>query len=80
MLGSWEACTSLTRVRKGLAMVDDDFYEDDEPIEKIQAICRRPPDFVTTPPRGATVFLAPSASGEWVEHSESATWGAIACR
>ncbi len=48
MLGSWGACTSLTRVRKGLAMVDDDFYEDDEPIEKIQEIRRRPPDFVTT--------------------------------
>lgn len=60
---------------------DDDFYEDDEPIEKIQEIRRRPLDFVTAPPRrGATVFLAPSASGEWVEHSESATWGAIACR
>lgn len=61
-------------------MVDDDFYEDDEPIEKIQEIRRRPPDFVTAPPRGATVFLAPSANGEWVEFFESATWGAIACR
>ncbi len=61
-------------------MVDDDFYEDDEPIEKIQEIRRRPPDFVTAPPRGATVFLAPSANGEWVELFESATWGAIACR
>lgn len=70
----------MTRVGKELAVVDDDFYEDDEPIEKIQEIRRRPPDFVTTPPRGATVFLAPSASGEWVEHPESATWGAIACR
>ncbi|MBV9163165.1 MAG: hypothetical protein JO309_00430 [Pseudonocardiales bacterium] len=61
-------------------MVDDDFYEDDEPIEKIQGIRRRPPDFVTAPLRGATVFLAPSASGEWVEHSGFATWGAVACR
>lgn len=57
-------------------MVDDDFYEDDEPIEKIRQIRRRPPDFVTGPhnDRGVTVFLAPSANGEWVEHSEPATW------
>lgn len=57
-------------------MVDDDFYEDDEPIEKIQQIRRRSPDFVTGPQngRGATVFLAPSPSGEWVEHSQPATW------
>jgi hypothetical protein len=64
-------------------MVDDeadDFYEEDEPIERIQEIRRRPPDFVTAPPRGVTVFLAHSSSGEWVEHSEPATWGAIGCR
>lgn len=64
-------------------MVDDDFYEHDEPIEKIQQIRRRPADFVTGPrhDRGVTVFLAPSASGEWVEHSEPATWvEAVVCR
>lgn len=58
------------------AVVDDDFYEDDEPIEKIQRIRSRPPDFVTSPhnDRGATVFLVPLPSGEWVEHPEPATW------
>lgn len=61
-------------------MVDDDFYEDDEPIEKIKQIRQRPPDFVTGPARGVTVFLAPSVSGEWVERSEPATWGATTCR
>lgn len=58
-------------------MVDDDFYEVDESIEKIQQIRRRPPDFVTGPHndrRGVTVFLTPSPRGEWVEHSEPATW------
>ncbi len=57
-------------------MVDDDFYEDDEPIEKIRQIRRRPVDFVTGPrkDRGVTVFLAPSANGDWVEHCEPATW------
>ncbi len=62
------------------AMVDDDFYEDDEPIEKIQKIRQRPPDFVTGPVRGATVFLGPSVNGEWEAHSERATWGTTACR
>lgn len=28
----------------------DDFYVDDEPVEKIQAIRARPPDFVTAEP------------------------------
>jgi hypothetical protein len=43
---------------------DDDFYEDDEPLEKIQAIRRREPDFVTGGRRAiadATQYLAPSA-------------------
>ncbi|MGH3853270.1 MAG: hypothetical protein ACRDR6_07165 [Pseudonocardiaceae bacterium] len=64
-------------------VVDDDFFEDDELIEKIQRICRRPPAFVTGPHNrcGATVFLAPLPSGEWVEHSEPATWAeAGVCR
>jgi hypothetical protein len=61
-------------------MIDDDFYEDDEPIEKIQQIRQRPPDFVTGPVCGATVFLAPSENGEWEAHSERATWGTTTCR
>jgi hypothetical protein len=28
-----------------------EFYEDDEPIEKIQQARARPPDFITGPPR-----------------------------
>lgn len=47
---------------------DDDFYEDDETLEKIQSIRRREPDFVTGrhPAAGATQYLAPSATtGEW---------------
>lgn len=28
----------------------DDFYEEDEPVEKIRAILARPPDGVTTRP------------------------------
>lgn len=65
------------------AVVDDGFHEDDEPIEKIQRIRRRPPDFVTNPHShcAATVFLAPLPSGEWVEHSGPATWAeAGVCR
>lgn len=31
-------------------MTDFDFYVDDEPIEKIQEIRRRPIDFITAPP------------------------------
>ena len=61
---------------------DDDFYAEDEPLEKIQQIRKRPPDFVTGPVRGLTVFLAPLASGVWVERLEPVTWttaGAIAC-
>ncbi len=49
-------------------MVDHDFYEDDEPIEKIEEILSRPADGVTEPPNtgSKTVFMGPSpVSGEW---------------
>jgi hypothetical protein len=54
----------------------DDFYEDDEPIEKIQQIRRRPPDLVTGPRnnRGMTVFLMPSDNGEWITRHSPLTW------
>ena len=50
-------------------MVDHDFYEDDEPIEKIGEILSRPADGVTEPPNtgSKTVFMGPSpvSGGQW---------------
>ena len=49
-------------------MVDEDFYEDDEPIEHIKAIKQRPYDFVTAPPpapRAVTIFV-PTAGDRWL--------------
>ncbi len=63
-------------------MDDGDFYEDDEPLEKIQAIRRRVPDFVTRRPasRGVTLYLGPSpATGKWEQTAEPVTLGAAAC-
>lgn len=63
-------------------MNDDDFYEDDEPIEAIRAIRRREPDFITRNPatRGVTLYLGPSPStGRWEQAVEPATLGVAAC-
>lgn len=38
-------------------MADSDFYEDDEPIEKIRAIISRGPDGYTAPTRGGSVAV-----------------------
>lgn len=40
-------------------MTDGDFYEDDEPVEKITAAFERDRKFVTGPPLGRTVILGP---------------------
>lgn len=37
----------------------DDFYEDDEPVEKIVEAFERGRKFVTGPPLGRTVILGP---------------------
>lgn len=42
------------RIREG------DFYEDDEPLEVIEAILRRPPDFVTAAGPPEDVVLPPA--------------------
>ncbi|MDQ4032625.1 MAG: hypothetical protein M3332_10305 [Actinomycetota bacterium] len=48
-------------------MIDEDFYEDDEPIERIQAIRARPHDLVTAPPapRAVTLYVLPTTEGRW---------------
>jgi hypothetical protein len=64
-------------------MSDNDFYEDDEPLDAIQAIRRREPDFVTQRParRGITMYLNPSsATGRWTYSTEPTTLGAAGCR
>lgn len=67
-------------------MADEDYYEDDEPLDKIQAIRRRKPDFVTggRAAAGATQYLSPSvATGRWVRTEATVTcgWtaGTVAC-
>lgn len=82
MLGVWAACTSLTRDKEGgSAVIDEDFYEDDEPIETIQAIRARPYDLVTGPPapRAVTVNLFLTTDGSWKDLSPSLLSEAV-CR
>lgn len=40
---------------------DGDFYEDDEPVEKILAIMDREPDGVTEPPNWHAIFVTDDA-------------------
>lgn len=59
----------------------EDFYEDDEPLEKIQAIRGRKPDFVTRrrATAGATQYLTQSAiTGRWERTDATATRGRTA--
>ncbi len=63
-------------------MNDSDFYEEDEPLEVIQAIRQREPDFVTghATVRGVTLYLVPSeATGQWERTTSPMTRGAYAC-
>lgn len=45
-------------------MSEDDFYEDDEPIEDIKARLEGPYEFVTAPPRGVTYNFYPTRGSE----------------
>lgn len=49
--------------------MDDDFYEDDEPIEHIRAILQRPVDAVTAPPRVINEHLWATYGSFVVEYS-----------
>ena len=62
-------------------MVDEDFYEDDEPVERIQAIRARPCDLVTAPPapRAVTLNLFPTTEGRW-ETQRPSTLSETVCR
>lgn len=52
--------------------MDDDFYEEDEPLEKILAIVDRAPDGYTEPPAAqpivvnAAAFKSVSITGAWI--------------
>lgn len=38
-------------------MADDNFFEEDEPIEAIRAVLQRPPDAVTAAPRARNAWV-----------------------
>jgi hypothetical protein len=61
---------------------DDDFYVDDEPIERIREARRRQPDFVTARPaqRGVTINLTTSSKQDIWTYRESTTWSEAVCR
>ena len=77
MLGTWEASISLTSTEGSPPVADDnDFYEEDESLEKIQEIRAREPDFVTAAPsrRGVTLYLNfPGDAVRWNPNTERAT-------
>jgi hypothetical protein len=50
-----------------------DFYEEDEPIEKIEAAFERGEKVMTARPRGQTVYLDVPASGPLLWSSDG-TW------
>ncbi len=43
--------------------MDDDFYEEDEPIETIKEILQRPADTVTARPRTRNKYVSATYSG-----------------
>lgn len=56
--------------------VADDFYEEDEPIEHIKAILRRPPDGITWPPPNNFVWT-PEQGLQRIQPSETCGWSYV---